>query len=139
MKLFKWWRIFAHRHWITLSFNGKKIRLCSRCSGTVVGYSLLKFVFVQGLKIVNSLLLHHQLFLCILFSFPTILDWITQTWDWRESTNNLRLATGFFLGISAALFSQIPLPQIVRRILYTSIIIGVFGIGFLGRKIKTSN
>ena len=135
----KWWRIFAHRHWITLSFNGKKIRLCSRCSGTVVGYSLLKFVFFQGFKSFNSLLLNHQLFLCILFAFPTILDWTTQTWDWRESTNNLRLVSGFLLGISAALFSQIPLPQTFRRILYTSIVIGVFSIGFLGRRIKTSN
>ena len=138
MSSFEWWRIFAHRHWITLSINGKKIRLCSRCSGTVVGYSLLKFVFFQDSQFFNSLSLNHQLFLCILFAFPTILDWITQTWDWRESTNNLRLVTGFLLGISAALFSQILLPQIFRRLLYTSIVIGVFSIGLLGRRIKTS-
>ncbi|MCK4952377.1 DUF2085 domain-containing protein [Candidatus Bathyarchaeota archaeon] len=139
MNSFQWWRIFAHRHWITLSVNGKKIRLCTRCSGTVVGYFLLKYVFFQGFKIFNSLIINHQLFLCILFVFPTILDWITQTWDWRESTNNLRLVTGFLLGVSAALFSQIPLPYIFRRILYTSIIIGVLSVGLLGRRIQTAN
>ena len=133
----EWWRIFAHNHWITISLNGKKIRLCARCSGTVIGfYSLLTYIFFQGSTIFNSLTLTHQLLLCALFASPTILDWLTQTWDWRESTNKLRLFTGFLLGINVALFSLIPLLRIIRRILCTGMAVGVVSIGLLGRTIR---
>ena len=83
-------------------------------------------------------MLTHQLLFCVLFASPTILDWLTQALDWRESTNKLRLFTGFLLGIGTALFSLMPLSLIIRRVLYTGIAVGVVSIGLLGRKLHNT-
>ena len=53
----------------------------------------------------TGLNLQNQLFLCVLLVLPAGLDWISQAFGLRESSNFLRGVTGFLEGTAVALFS----------------------------------
>jgi uncharacterized membrane protein len=80
--------------------NGKQFPVCARCTGIHIGY--LSFpVFLFGIFSLN-------LWLCILFILPTVIDGLTQAFLERESTNWLRFVTGLIAGIgSMALISVV--------------------------------
>lgn len=87
---------FCHRRpERTLKIRGRYLPVCARCTGIYTGMSvfflLLFFIeFSYGLNL---------FFLSILLILPTALDGITQLLKLRESTNVIRLITGFICGI----------------------------------------
>jgi uncharacterized membrane protein len=72
-------------------FKGKQFPVCARCTGIHLGYIsfplFLLNVFVLNIGITFFLII------------PTILDGLTQAFCNRESTNAIRLITGFMAGI----------------------------------------
>jgi len=98
------WRLLAHQHWITLRFFKREVRLCARCTGYVIGFFVYSFIHnFFDLHLFYSLGIQSQLFLCSLFAIPLMFDWVTQSWERRDSNNRLRLITGAILGLGVAL------------------------------------
>ena len=135
MKNFNWETLIAHNHWVTLSFYGKKVKVCARCLGVTTGF----FIFLMVTSIVDftffSLLNPvYQLALCLSLVFPAIFDWITQCWKFRESNNKLRIFTGFLEGGGAIFLYLSSLPFLQK--IFVLLLIGgiVLNLGFWGKK-----
>lgn len=125
------WRLLAHRHWFTLRLLGRELRLCARCSGYALGIlALTAYGSLFGLSAFGSLDPGLQILLCYITVVPLAFDWLTQSWGWRESNNNLRLATGTILGIGLSLFSQVSLPSSLKALwlVYTAVTITAAGL-----------
>jgi len=76
-------------------FRGRQFPVCARCTGILLGY-LLYPAFVFGIwpaSLLGGLLLN----------LPALVDGSTQIHRWRESTNLLRLITGFLSGAGQAM------------------------------------
>lgn len=124
------WRLLAHRHWITLRILGRELRLCARCSGYALGLlALTAFSGLFGLPAFDSLDARLQFLLCYLTVVPLALDWLTQSWGWRESNNGLRLLTGAILGAGLSLFSLVEMPPALKAqfCVYTAAVVLLSG------------
>jgi len=107
MKDLDWWRLIAHRHWITLRVFGVTFRVCARCTGYVSGFFLLSSLLKMGdLRVYRNLPPSLQLVPCVLLASPLAFDWLTHTWQRRESNNRSRYLTGFLVGAGIALLSR---------------------------------
>jgi len=84
---------------IRLSFKGKTVYLCSRCTGTGLG--------IIGVFVANAFGVGFPIgFYLPLISFlplVAVVDWFSQSAKLRESNNWIRVSSGVFLGISEAL------------------------------------
>ena len=135
----KLWRLVAHRHWITLDIFGRTLKLCARCTGYVLGFLALTAVIgLQGLQFFGSLSLAHQVFICLFLLAPMSLDWITQSWGLRESNNDLRLLTGFFLGSSVSLFSLVDATRNFKILFYLYAAMIIVLVGTIGKRMISS-
>ena len=74
----------------SFKYKGKQFPLCARCTGIFIGY----FTF----PIFQFQIIEPSLLLIILLSIPMFVDSITQSMNYRESNNLLRVITGFFFG-----------------------------------------
>ena len=128
------WQLFAHRHWITIKVSGNVIRLCARCSGTVLGFFLV--IFYSFILPFNNPLSPHFIVLCVLLAMPTSIDWLTQTWRLRESSNRLRLFTGFLEGVGVGLVSFIDIDKVSKYLLLIGLSSSVVILGYLVRRFK---
>jgi len=130
--LINWGLLLSHSHWITINFNGKQVKVCARCFGTVIGF-LTVFLALSLIEFKAS---SSFLYFCIILALPSIIDWLTQTWGLRSSRNNLRLITGFMNGFSVALLSFLPLPFALKlkTVIYALAFIFIFG--FTGKILK---
>jgi uncharacterized membrane protein len=127
------WQLFAHRHWITLKFFGNSVRLCARCSGTVLGFFFVTiYSFILPIK--NSLP-PQFVGLCVLLALPTAIDWLTQTWRLRESSNKLRLFTGFLIGVGVGLLTLIDIGRVSRYILLVGLSSSVVILGYSVKRV----
>lgn len=139
------WRWFAHSHWISMTIFHKEIRLCARCTGTILGFLfLLILVSIFDFSFFNSLSFNSQMIVCILFIMPVSFDWLSQAWKLREGKNKYRITTGFSEGFGVALFSLIGIPLILKIgilvIISMSIInLGLYGKHFFSRKLVIKN
>ena len=127
-----WSLLLSHSHWITINFNGKQIRLCARCSGTIMGFSTI-FLILSLIGFKTSL---NLIFLCFILAAPGIIDWLTQSWKLRNGRNDLRIITGFTNGSAIALLSFIPLPFILKLkiIFYALTLVSILGL--IGKIVK---
>jgi uncharacterized membrane protein len=107
------------------------LRLCARCSGYILGFTtpiLLLDYFADPQVFLNPGV--YQL-ACVLLALPYALDWVTQSWGLRQSSNPVRLATGVLMGVDVFLFSRIGLQS--GRIIFAYLALSVAFIGYLGR------
>ena len=72
-------------------WKGKQFPLCARCTGIHLGY------FSMPLFLFN--LLEVPIYIAILIVVPTYLDGIRQHITKKESTNIVRVVTGFIAGV----------------------------------------
>ena len=80
----------------SFKYKGKQFPLCARCTGIFIGY----FTFpIFQLQIIEPSLL-----LVIILSIPMFGDSITQSMNYRESNNILRVITGFLFGAAQVAF-----------------------------------
>ena len=121
-------KLFAHQHWITLRFFDKKLRLCARCTGIVLGFIFLRLGTVL---FALSFVLPATIGLILAFSFalPSILDWLTNKLKLRQSNNTVRMLTGILEGGGIGLLSLTNLSLSLRILIITFISISVIVIG----------
>lgn len=126
------WRLLAHDHWFTLSLLGRELRLCARCSGYVVGLAAPALLSADPTALSPAA----RLPALILLAAPLALDWVTQSWGLRESTNPVRLATGILMGLDIFLFSRLGIQS--GRTIFVGAVLLVASAGYLG-KLKRQN
>jgi uncharacterized membrane protein len=128
--------LLAHNHPITLTINGRKLKICARCSGAVAGFTTaLTFTVFISFTFFLQLQPFYQLFFCVGLVTPAIIDWLTQTWRLRESNNTLRFSTGFLEGVAVAFLHLSSIP-LIQKFFFLLLIGGiVLNVGFLGRKL----
>jgi len=125
------WRLLAHNHWFTIRVLGGKLRLCARCSGYAAGLLASMALYNSiGFPPFQSISLNLQFLIILLTILPLALDWITQSWGWRESNNRLRLFTGAILGTGVFLFSLLDATSSMKKTYYyfTAIAIALTGL-----------
>jgi len=127
------WRLAAHRHWFTVRLLGRELRLCSRCSGYVSGIIALSLLQrLQGPSL-RGLSAPIQVLLCLALILPSAVDWLTQSWGLRESSNRMRLLTGALLGAGTVLFFSIDAVASMRAILYALTALVIVLLGYAGK------
>jgi len=103
---------------LQVSLFGKKIVLCTRCTGQ---YSMMLLYLILSLLFE----IKEPAVLIYLLPLPATLDWLTQTIKWRESTTPIRLLTGGLFGIWLAVAVRHIIfwdSHILLQLLYQSII-----------------
>lgn len=134
----EFWRLFAHSHWFTLYLIGKKIRICARCTGYILGftflYSLNKMFRLEFFSITSKWSLY-PFFLLLL---PLVFDWLTQSWGLRESVNGIRFITGLLFGFAFFLYFNSSILQFTKIRVLLICTFSIATAGFLG-KINRSN
>lgn len=80
---------------ISFKIFNKKIYLCARCSGIILGFIATSIISFET----------SNPYLVTLLALPAMIDWGTQKLGFRESINQLRFVTGFLLG-GALCFSK---------------------------------
>jgi uncharacterized membrane protein len=125
------WRLLAHHHWVTLNLYGYELRLCARCSGYLLGFTVPLLASSHIMKLSESLDVKVLLIACFLMALPYVVDWLTQSWGMRKSSNGMRLITGFLMGMDVFLFSRLNI--ISGRAVFANIALFVFLVGHLGK------
>ena len=129
------WRLLAHNHWYTLNIFGRELRLCARCSGYVIGLSSFT-IYTGFLGLATGLWSQvSMIFTIIALSMPMILDWVTQSWGLRDSTNFIRIATGTLMGLGIGVFSQLSISFQTKRMIFMLIAMAIL-LGGRGVKSK---
>jgi len=123
------WRLLAHNHWFTLNILGFKIRLCSRCSGYVIGF--ISFMPITKLLRLNFETIDGVSAVTILFILviPFIYDWVSQSWGLRESNNVLRSVTGISMGLGIGFFSKLNIGTQMKQGVFIFIALAILMIG----------
>ena len=80
-------------------WKGKQFPVCARCTGIHIG-CLSLFLFLFQLIYINWIL-------SIIFILPTLIDGLTQAYFNRESTNSIRVISGFLAGIGVMSITHI--------------------------------
>ena len=129
VRKFDWRLLLSHSHWVEVRLNGRSLRLCARCSGTVAGFlAVLAPLSLMGLKIPAA-----AAPFCFVLAAPAAVDWVTQSWGLRESSNGLRLSTGFLEGAGVALLSTAPLPLTLKLGMLLYVAASILTLGWVGR------
>ena len=88
-------------HCLRVSFRGRSIYFCGRCTGIYSGL---------GLGIILLLIFHVSLtpewfwfIFAVLLGFTTVVDWVSQRLTPRKTTNHIRAITGFGSGFGLAI------------------------------------
>jgi len=106
---------------LKLKFKSHRIYLCARCSGGLLGF-IVGMLFI---KIVEPFLSEIQTMLLASFTaIPALLDWSTQKLKLRESTNIIRVMTGFLLGLGSIM--AMLTVNILLRMIVTSVFLLIF-------------
>ena len=119
---------------IRVSFMGKNVYLCSRCTGTSLG--------IIGVFVANAFGASFpiEFYLPLISFLPVVaaVDWFTQSAKLRESKNSIRVASGFLLGISEALFLLLIINGFLFMLLvsFTVLLVYVFSIYLVAAKTK---
>ncbi|MFW9800366.1 MAG: DUF2085 domain-containing protein [Candidatus Thorarchaeota archaeon] len=88
-------------HCLRLSFRGRSIYFCGRCSGIYTGLGLgIAFLFLTGF---NREPTWFWFFVALAVGFSTVVDWISQRLTPRKTTNTIRAVSGFISGLSLAM------------------------------------
>lgn len=88
-------------HCLRVSFRGKSLYFCGRCSGIYGGLGLgiiLLLVFQ-----VNLTPEWFWFMFAVLLGFTTVVDWMSQRLTPRKTTNHIRAITGFGSGFGLAI------------------------------------
>ena len=102
----------------TLSFRGKEVHFCARCSGVILG-------FIGGLLVTLFINFDIQPFYALIgavgLAIPATIDWGTQKLGYRESINPIRFISGLLLGMGI-----VSLQYTYEIYWLTLIVIGIF-------------
>ena len=110
--------MFAHNHPISFKFLGSNLKICARCSGIVLGFTLTTIIssIFQPLMFL-SLPSYLQISVCLLLAIPVIIDWLSNTLKYSQGTNVKRLTTGLLVGVGVSLIAITQIPFLFKSIL----------------------
>lgn len=129
-----WRPLLRHDHWLTIRFGNHYVCLCARCSGTVLGFvSTLLLAPFFFLATYRTLAPSVQIVLALLLALPSGIDWITQKWGLRKSSNPTRFFVGVMIGSGACILGSSSLPSLVKSLILASSAIFVMLVGYLGK------
>jgi uncharacterized membrane protein len=101
---------FFHCHRLSArSFfvRNRQFHVCARCTGLITGYMVSPL-----LLIVSQFASRLFVVACALL----VLDGVTQLMKWRESNNQLRVATGFITGATSLAFFWVLLTHLFPKL-----------------------
>lgn len=104
----RWDYLLAHhfperyRRTFSLRAGSRRYHLCARCTGQVLGILAYIAFVVLAVPHVAGFYTPPVQFLFAFAPLPGAIDWVTQAIGRRESTNALRVATGFLAGATMA-------------------------------------
>ena len=107
---------------IRVSFRGRNVYLCARCTGIYSGILSVFVAWFLGFDFPTWLYLP----LLSLLPVPSSVDWITQSCKLRESRNPIRISTGYILGISGGIFFLMLVKGMFYLFLYALAILGAY-------------
>ncbi|KPV62730.1 MAG: hypothetical protein AOA66_1226 [Candidatus Bathyarchaeota archaeon BA2] len=119
---------------IHISFRGRNVYLCARCTGAYSGILSIFVACFLGFDFPTWL--YPPLFSVL--PIPAAVDFITQSCKLRESRNTIRVCTGYILGIGEGLFLLMLVRGMFHLIPYALAIFGayIFSIYVIARKTK---
>lgn len=119
---------------IHVSFRGRNVYLCARCTGIYSGILSVFVAWFLGFDFPTWLYLP----LFSILPISSVVDWVTQSCKLRESRNPIRICTGFLLGIGWGLFFLLLVKGMFNLFLYAIAIFGfyVFSIYIIAWKTK---
>ncbi|MCZ6613070.1 MAG: DUF2085 domain-containing protein [Thaumarchaeota archaeon] len=131
--------ILAHNHYLSISLGRNNLRLCARCSGVVLGFTMV--ILLEGLLAIYSYVTLNAVMVPIvmILAVPASIDWITQCWGNRHSDNRTRLLTGLLLGVGIGLASLLDLPSLTKYMLVGGTGGIVIMAGFVGKSLRIKN
>jgi len=88
-------------HCLRISFMGRSLYLCGRCTGIYGGLGI--GLVVLTLLRVNLSPPWFWFMISLIFGFSTVVDWMSQRLTPRKTTNHIRAITGFFSGFGLAI------------------------------------
>jgi uncharacterized membrane protein len=118
---------------IRISFRGKNLYLCSRCTGVALGMAMTFAGNAFGFSLPIALYLP----LISLLPLMAVVDWFTQSAKLRESKTWIRLTSGFFLGISEALSLLLLIGGFYSNFLIVFGIVAIYAISIYLVAVKT--
>ncbi len=125
-----------YSHCLRVSFLGKSLYFCSRCSGIYGGL---------GIGVLALLLLSVPLepswlwfMIALALGFATVVDWMTQRLSPRKTRNLVRVTTGFLSGIGLAIVFL--LADLLYMLLTLGVMVASVGIvGILENRLKAAS
>lgn len=125
---------FEIDHTFKIKFGRTNVYFCSRCSGMIISLVISSFMVYLYENITETPFNQEfAFFLCIFLPIIPLIDWGTQKLRYRKSNTNLRLLTGFILGISLYLLAftrdYLMLMSIII-IIYFSIFFLIYYVGY---------
>ena len=88
-------------HCLRVSFMGRSIYFCSRCTGLYGGLGIgVLAIALLGIALEPSWL---WFLIALALGFTTVVDWMTQRISPRKTTNHIRFVTGTTSGIGLAI------------------------------------
>ncbi|TFG34905.1 DUF2085 domain-containing protein [Candidatus Thorarchaeota archaeon] len=87
-------------HCLRVSFMGRSLYLCGRCTGIYGGLGFgIVFLILLNISLTPS---WFWFLLSVVLGFSTVVDWMSQRLTPRKTTNHVRAITGFFSGFGLA-------------------------------------
>ncbi len=88
-------------HCLRLSFRGKSVYFCGRCTGIYGGLGIgVLFLWLFNVSLQPDWL---WFLIALVFGLSTVIDWTTQRMTPRKTRNSVRFVTGFFSGVGLAI------------------------------------
>lgn len=91
-----------------IRIKGEPFPLCARCMSILLGYGFIPILLLFSLTI--------PWWIGILCQLPMLIDGITQYYQWRESTNRLRMITGLISGFGLSVLVIVMSNYLVKWI-----------------------
>jgi len=135
-----WRHLLRHNHWLTVRIGKNEVSFCARCSGTVLGY--FSALLLQPLTVLAgfySLAPLFQVIFAFLLALPSGIDWVTQTWGVRMSTNRIRFSLGLLIGGGACMLGLSSLPNLTKLLILSYSSVAVMSVGYLGKHLARAH
>ena len=107
---------------IHISFRRKNVYLCARCTGKYLGILSVFVAWFLGFDFPTWLYLP----LLSILPAPSVVDWMTQSCELRESRNTIRVCTGYLFGFSEGLFLLVLVKGMFYLFLCALVILGAY-------------
>ncbi|MFW9918303.1 MAG: DUF2085 domain-containing protein [Candidatus Thorarchaeota archaeon] len=125
-----------YSHCLRVSFFGRSLYFCSRCSGIYGGLGIgIIAILILGIQLEPGWL---WFMIALALGFATVSDWMTQRLSPRKTRNLVRTFTGFLSGVGLAIVFL--LADLLYMLLTLGVMVASVGlVGLLENRIKAAS